>query len=130
MKRILVLAGVLAAGPALAQEVDCTAPQLQMEMTYCAEQDYIAADKDLNAAYGAARSKLRAIDADLPQDQKGAEEHLKQAQRSWISFRDAACTAEGYKYYGGSMEPMVIYACQARLTAQRAADLWALAAEG
>lgn len=130
MKRLVVLAGGLLGGPALAQQVDCTAPQVQMEMTYCAEQAYIAADRDLNAAYAGARARMRAIDADLAQDQKGAEEHLKQAQRAWISFRDAACTAEGYKYYGGSMEPMVIYACQARLTAQRAADLVALAAEG
>lgn len=130
MKRFLVLAAAMIGGPALAQQVDCTAPQLQMEMTYCAEQEYIAADARLNAAYAEARARMRAIDADLAQDQKGAEEHLKQAQRAWITFRDAACTAEGYKYYGGSMEPMVIYACQARLTDQRAVDLAALAAEG
>jgi uncharacterized protein YecT (DUF1311 family) len=118
---------VLLAVPASAQEVDCANPTFQMEMTYCAEQDWNRADAELNAAYKEARARMQALDAGLPADQRGAAEYLKQAQRAWIEFRDAACAAEGYTMHGGSAEPMVIYSCRARLTEQRSADLRALA---
>ena len=123
----MALCGVLPALPAAAQSVNCSAAQTQVEMTFCAEQDFKAADADLNAAYRAARALMRRIDADLPADQRGAERHLRDGQRAWITFRDNACAAEGYTFHGGSGEPMVIYGCDARLTRQRSADLWALA---
>lgn len=125
--KILIAALVLAATPALAQEVDCAKAVAQMELTYCAEQEWMAADADLNDAYGAARDLMRQVDTGLPEDQKGAEANLKAAQRAWITFRDAACAAEGYMMHGGSAEPMVIYGCRARLTESRAEDLWQLA---
>lgn len=125
--KFLIAAVVLAATPALAQEVDCAKAVAQMELTYCAEQEWMTADADLNDAYGAARDLMRQVDAGLPEDQKGAEANLKAAQRAWITFRDAACAAEGYMMHGGSAEPMVIYGCRARLTESRAEDLWQLA---
>lgn len=121
-----LICALLPAAPVAAQEVDCTAPTMQMEMTYCAEQDWLTADAALNDAYKAAMAAQRRIDADLPADQRGAEDYLRQAQRAWVSFRDAACAAEGYQAHGGSMEPMLIYACRARLTAARSADLRAM----
>lgn len=125
--KFLIAALVLAATPALAQEVDCAKAVAQMELTYCAEQEWMTADADLNDAYGAARDLMRQVDAGLPEDQKGAEANLKAAQRAWITFRDAACAAEGYMMHGGSAEPMVIYGCRARLTESRGEDLWQLA---
>ncbi|RID90630.1 DUF1311 domain-containing protein [Gemmobacter lutimaris] len=113
--------------PAAAQEVDCANPTFQMEMTYCAEQDWNRADVALNAAYKEARALLQRMDAELPADQRGAAEYLKKAQRAWIEFRDAACAAEGYLMHGGSAEPMLVYSCLARLTDQRTGDLAALA---
>jgi len=100
----------------------------QMEMTFCAEQDWIAADEDLNAAWPPAMERMRALDEDQPEDLKGAAEALRAAQRAWVSYRDLACTAEGYQVRGGSMEPMVIYACRARLTEARTEELQALSA--
>lgn len=123
----LALMLCLAATPALAQEVDCENAMTQNEMTYCAEQDWIAADEDLNAAYRAGMAAMKQIDADLPKPEQGAAVNLKSAQRAWIAFRDAACAAEGYAMHGGSAEPMLIYGCRARLTESRAADLWSLA---
>ncbi len=120
---------LLFATPVAAQEVDCANAVAQMELTYCAEQDWMRADADLNAAYGPARQAMQRIDADLPEAERGAEAQLKAAQRAWIAFRDAGCTAEGYRMHGGSAEPMVIYACRARLTEARVADLRDLAAE-
>ena len=70
---------------------------------------------------------MKDIDTGLPRDQRGAATFLRDGQRAWITFRDAACAAEGYLMHGGSAEPMVIYGCYARLTETRAADLWMVA---
>ena len=115
------------APPATAQDVDCENAMSQMEMTYCAEQDWLMQDADLNDAYAAAKAAMRQVDAGLPKAERGAEAYLRDAQRAWIGFRDSACAAEGYLMHGGSAEPMVIYGCRARLTEARALDLWALA---
>lgn len=123
----VAVAGGLALLPAVAQ-ADCRAPATQLEMTVCAEADWQAADADLNAAYRAARGAMQAADAGWPAAQRGAEVALRDAQRAWIAFRDNACAAEGWPFRGGSAEPMVVYGCRARLTRDRAADLWALAA--
>lgn len=117
------LAGGASAGPALGQDVDCAKAVAQMELTYCAEQDWLAADEALNAAYGEAKALMQQIDADLPKAERGAAVNLRDAQRAWISFRDAACAAEGYAMHGGSAEPMLIYGCRTRLTEQRTEDL-------
>mgnify|MGYP003538894300 FL=1 len=129
MRRLAALcaAAVVLAQTASAQDVDCTNAQTQMEMTFCAEQDWQAADADLNAAYKAAQEVMRAIDAELPKAERGAEANLRDGQRAWVTFRDATCAAEGYAMHGGSAEAMLIYSCRARLTEQRGADLWTMA---
>ncbi|MHC5655479.1 lysozyme inhibitor LprI family protein [Stappia sp.] len=109
-------------------DVDCNDPQVQMEMTYCAEQEWQAADKDLNAAYGEAMKTMRGLDANQSADMKGAEKALKEAQHAWIAYRDKACAAYGYLAHGGTMEPMLIYQCNADLTTQRTEELEQLAA--
>ena len=123
----LSAAAVLMAAPVWAQDVDCSNAQTQMEMTFCAEQDWQTADADLNAAYAAAQKVMRAIDAGLPKAEQGAEANLRAGQRAWVTFRDATCAAEGYAMHGGSAEPMLIYSCRTRLTEQRGADLWTMA---
>ena len=123
MRALGLILAVGLAGSAGAQEVDCANATAQMELTYCAEQDWLAADEALNAAYGEAKALMQQIDADLPKAERGAEVYLRDAQRAWISFRDAACAAEGYAMHGGSAEPMLIYGCRARLTEQRTEDL-------
>ncbi len=131
MLGVVMAAGVLGlAMPVDAQEVDCGNAMTQAELTYCAEQDWNGTDDDLNDAYKAAMATMKAVDADLPADQRGAAAQLKAAQRAWVTFRDAACAAEGYMMHGGSAEPMVIYGCRAGLTRQRADGLWQLAGQG
>lgn len=127
--RGLLLALVLA-GPASAQEVDCANAMAQVELTFCAEQDWMAADARLNAVYRLAVAAMKQVDAGLPRDQRGAEEALRRAQRAWIAYRDAACEAEGWPMHGGSAEAMLIYGCRARLTEDRSRDLGYLAGEG
>lgn len=121
--RAWVVLAVLLAGPVWAQDVDCSAAETQTEMTFCAEQDWNEADADLNEAYQGAMAYLKQIDADLAAEDRGGVDFLRQAQRDWISFRDNACAAEAFAMHGGSAEPMVVYACRARLTRERAEAL-------
>ncbi|KEQ06466.1 MAG: DUF1311 domain-containing protein [Alphaproteobacteria bacterium] len=104
-------------------EVNCEDAQTQMEMTYCAEQDFVEADELLNAQYKLSRQATKAADADAMADLRGADAALVAAQRAWVAFRDAHCASYGYQARGGSMEPMLIYACQADLTRQRTEQL-------
>ena len=121
-----VMAFLVLAGQAAAQEVECAAAEAQVELTFCAEQDWLAADEELNAAYKAAMAVMREMDAALGQGDKAGEAFLRQAQRDWISFRDNACAAEAWPLHGGSAEPMVIFGCRARLTGERTMGLYYL----
>jgi uncharacterized protein YecT (DUF1311 family) len=49
---------------------------------------------------------------------------LRDAQRAWVTFRDAHCTLQGYNdARGGSMEPMSFNICRASVTRERTAQL-------
>ncbi|WP_245571219.1 lysozyme inhibitor LprI family protein [Neorhizobium alkalisoli] len=115
----------LSALPALAQEPkpDCKNPITQMEMTYCEEQEFGAADRILNAEYQKARKVMKKWDAGAEVGSKGAEDALVKAQRAWVAYRDAQCASYGYQAHGGTMEPQLIYGCQADLTRKRTAEL-------
>lgn len=128
--QMLMIAGVLCASTAQAQDIDCSAPQVQLEMTFCAQQDWKIADADLNDAYKAAQGVMKDIDAGLPDDEKGAAARLRDGQRAWIIYRDAGCAAEGYLSHGGSIEPMAVAYCLARVTKNRADEIWQLSQTG
>ncbi len=102
-----------------AQEYNCANPQSQLETNYCAYQDYLAADRVLNEQYQRAIAFAKQMDAVLPEYLWGAEDALRQAQRAWIPFRDAACIAEGFIARGGTMESLLVSSCLAFLTRQR-----------
>ncbi len=125
MKQI-VLAAAIILSPVIAvadDKIDCTDPQVQMEMNYCAGEAYKAADARLNAVYKKAMAAMKQIDGYLDEDQRGAADALREAQRAWIPFRDKACEAEGYLVSGGSMQPLIIYECLTKLTGQRIGQL-------
>jgi uncharacterized protein YecT (DUF1311 family) len=105
---------LLLPAPALAQEVDCAAATATVELSFCASQRLEAADAALNYAYEAAVAAARGYEG-------GQEALLREAQRAWIAFRDAACSAEGSLYEGGTMQPLVGTDCLVRLT-DRAKD--------
>lgn len=109
---------------AQAQVPDCAQAVTQLDLNLCAEADWQRADRDLNEAYAAAMDLLKSWEGDLPENLRGGPETLRTAQRAWISYRDAACAAEGYAMRGGSAEPLLVYGCLARLTEARARDLW------
>ncbi len=125
----LLLLATLPALPVAAQTPDCANPVTQMDMNICAEEDWQAADEDLNTTYSEVMAAMKQMDADLPEDLRGAEDALRTAQRAWISYRDANCTAAGFKMRGGSAEPLLVYGCLRQLTEARTEELQDLVAE-
>jgi uncharacterized protein YecT (DUF1311 family) len=127
MRRLALALGLLPL-PALAQQsgLNCAEAVTQADINACAERAWKLADEDLNLAYGFAQTMMKQIDAGLPQDQRGAEQALREAQRAWITFRDTGCRAEGFRVAGGSMQPMVVAACLERVTRARTEELRAL----
>ncbi|MER8371257.1 lysozyme inhibitor LprI family protein [Mesorhizobium sp. M1406] len=110
---ILVLAG---ASVARAQECDRGDDSQQM-MNICAGEDYQEADSRLNKAY---QDLISADDAD-------DKRLLQVAQRAWIAFRDAECAHSTAASAGGSIHPMEVSQCLARLTNDRIEQLAAAA---
>lgn len=107
---------------------NCNDPQVQMEMNWCAGQDYEAADKALNAQWALTRAAMKARDTDWAQlgsadKRTGWAASLLEAQRGWLRYRDAQCALEGYEARGGSLEPLLILTCQTRLTRARTQEL-------
>ncbi len=109
-------------GAALAQSRDCSDPQNQMEMNFCAKQDWQAQDARLNVEYKRAMTRAKAFDADGSSDDS-AVAALKTAQRAWIPFRDGNCAAEAFAMKGGTAEPLMYFGCMAAMTATRADEL-------
>jgi uncharacterized protein YecT (DUF1311 family) len=128
MLRFALLALTCFATPALAQDIDCATTSVQMEMNFCAERDWQAADAELNRIYKAVMADMKAMDQSLPPDLQGAAQTLRDAQRAWITFRDTNCRLAGYPMRGGSAEPLLIYGCLRQMTQDRSAELEALTA--
>lgn len=120
----IVLFSGLYAEIVFAQEPDCKDPQTQTEMTGCAGLDWEAADAELNEVWEQAVITAKDQDGFAADDGRpGYEETLRDAQRAWIQFRDLACQYAGYAARGGSMEPMLVNQCMARVTKTRTEEL-------
>ncbi|WP_246008502.1 lysozyme inhibitor LprI family protein [Afifella aestuarii] len=117
---------VLLTLPSVAWAAECADPQTQAEMNACAAQTFEEADAALNEAWPKVLEYYRALDAELSDDLKGAEEALLEAQRTWIVFRDAHCASVGFAARGGTMEPLLVTSCKADLTRERTDQLLAL----
>ena len=115
-----------------AQPLDCGEARTQAEMNECAVRHFEAADAELNAVWPRALAYARGLDADgVPafDDRPSAEARLREAQRAWLTFRDAHCAVAGYEARGGSMESMVYEGCRAQVTGERTEQLRSLIVE-
>ena len=117
----------LAIEPALSS-AECRNTSVQSELTICAYQEFERADRDLNHLWARLIAKARSCDrsADCGRtasDQRSEEQILRKGQRAWVQFRDAQCEYEGLDERGGSMEPMTVNLCLARLTHERIKQL-------
>src|SRR5258708_18824789 len=100
----------------------CRNVAVTLAMENCFDKAYKAADRGLNQTYSQISKVL----------QPDELEQLKVAQRLWIQFRDATCTAESNLYNGGTASAPAYSACLEELPRQRTAELttiycWAIA---
>lgn len=107
------LATTLALGLAAPAHAACNDAATTVELRLCLSEAHEAADAELNEVYGQLR------------DARGGDfmARVRDAQRAWIPFRDAACEAEAALYEGGSMQPVAQISCLTRLTQRRSEDL-------
>ncbi len=114
--KVYVLASMLAMAvissrPALA--LDCENATTTVEINECAYADYQKADEELNATYQALREQLNETGKFL----------LRDAQRTWISFRDAECQRITDPYRDGSYQRVAYNACLTDQTLKRSQQL-------
>jgi len=133
VRAILAPAAVLALttiGPVTASaddQFDCTNPQAQQEMNYCAAQEFWKLDGELTKKYQKALAYTKKQDQSAPPpegpDLKTATEALTKAQEGWLQYRDAHCDGMGYLARGGTLEPLLVGNCKIELTKNRIKEL-------
>jgi uncharacterized protein YecT (DUF1311 family) len=93
--------------------IDCTRATSNVELKYCAEQSYQAAERQLNRTYQYILSRLN------PQEQQ----KLREIQQAWTGFRDLNCELEVYPSRDGTGYGLFLHQCLERLTKARTVDL-------
>ena len=110
---VSLLSPAAACGQAQTQAQTQPPAQTQTQLTMTAEQSYRQADKALNAAYQQLSARIG----------NGGFSVLRQAQRSWLKYRDDHCAFITLRTRGASAESMVRYQCLTRMTEARTAEL-------
>ena len=87
-----------------------------LDVSICLTKIHDKLDARLNATYREALTKTERFGSVDVQN-------LKEAQRKWVAYRDAACKAEYGLWQGGSGGPNAHAMCVIRMTKQRIADL-------
>jgi uncharacterized protein YecT (DUF1311 family) len=95
---------------------DCAAAVTQADLSRCAYEEFLSANAEYAAAY-------KTLSAGLPQKRR---DNFRRMQKSWISYRTAACDFEAAASAGGSVQEMVRWMCVARMTRVRTRELVAL----
>ncbi|MEE4154398.1 MAG: lysozyme inhibitor LprI family protein [Erythrobacter sp.] len=132
LNAMMILAGLAQQPPPVA-DWNCEDPTRQQEMNWCAAREFEEADAALNEAWSRARARTRAQDADYASYQPEGDERpghfasLLEAQRAWLTFRDAHCRIDGYTARGGTLEPLLVSTCKTALTKARTDQLEAIA---
>jgi uncharacterized protein YecT (DUF1311 family) len=116
---VFAVAALLAAGSARAADddpfksTDCKKATTQMDLDYCAGQDFKKVDGQLNVLYRKMMPRYGAADQAL----------LKDAERKWVAWRDAECAFDTNLSAGGTIHPMVETTCQTEKTNARIKEL-------
>jgi uncharacterized protein YecT (DUF1311 family) len=127
MKRffaIIILPFVIGPHAAQAQNIDCSKASSTVEENLCADKDFQAADKKLNAAYAAALASIRMRNPGGTYGAKSFEAAMRASQRAWLAFRDADCKdLVPQEWSGGSGTTSAVLGCMTQKTIQRTKDL-------
>lgn len=107
----------------------CEGASSKFEAEECLETVLGERDAALNAAYRVAMGNAKAFDADIGLPVSAATA-LRNAQRAWIRFRDAACEAETLPFaIGGGGLLRAEMECKLGYTDARTIDLERLAGD-
>jgi uncharacterized protein YecT (DUF1311 family) len=87
--------------------------QTQTELNQQSYAEYQKADAQLNAVYKGLMAKIS----------DAGKARLREAQISWLRFRDQECAFEAMGTEGGSIHPLIVNSCLGRLTLARIKDL-------
>ena len=125
MRVIAALAVFALALPAVAAEqIDCSNANNTLEMNFCADKEFAAADAELNAVYKRALARIAQSDGEKPYDPKSWETALRASQRAWVAFRDADCKGlVPMEWSGGTGTTAAVLGCMVQLTQARAKSL-------
>ena len=132
LRSVIAFAALLAvAAPAGAAKVDPTrinAPAhdglvTQQTLNANAAEEFQRVDAILQRVWEQASSRVHELDAPADSALTGWHTALQDAQDAWLAYREAHCVAEAFRFRGGSIEPMVLYACKTLLTHRRIAEL-------
>ena len=99
-------------------------------MSTCLGQEVAQWDALLNGAYAKVMAEAEATDAEMKTLGSAAPPQvpaLREMQRAWIGFRDAACGYEASRWGGGSGAGPAATSCAMELTARQALRLMAYA---
>ena len=114
---IFLLPFLLAGGGAAGQRkktIDpCVDPDNQAQMNQCAGKAFRGADAAMNQVY---RKLVSLLD-------EAEQAQLKEAQTTWLRYRDANCEFVADEYKGGSIRPLILASCLADMTKRRTTEL-------
>lgn len=112
--RIIIAAVISSMIVAQANAADpCAKPMADAELLQCESKYLAAADMKLNTTYG---KLMDLLDAE-------GKIKLKEAQRAWISFRDANAKFAGDLNRGGTGESLNVVGTKTTMTNDRTKDL-------
>lgn len=115
---------ILTAAALADDSIDCGNAHTTVEMNFCADQDFKAADAKLNATYKTALAHIGARDLAKPYDSQSWESALRESQRAWVAFRDADCKgAVPMEWSGGTGTTTAVLGCMTGMTEARSKDL-------
>lgn len=129
LARLAMMAAATAlAAHAAAQDVDCAnwRDGNQMVLNVCSYEDWVAADREMGAAWSEARAAARAHDRAVRTDGETTPsvwQALLDGQRGWLAYRDGSCEARRNRYHNGTIAPLILNSCRARLTRLRTKEL-------
>lgn len=98
------------------------AGQSTIGLGYCFSSEWEDWDQRLNAAYQALliqQAEVADDNAAFNPNIPNAVDTMREMQRHWIAFRDAACTWEAVQWGGGTGQGPASAECMMRLTAQQ-----------